>query len=100
MAELTCPECVSSRLRRSHTRGLAEQLKKFLGYRAYRCRESACRWRGLVKTHAIGDIQSESRPDQKRIDKRLINLLIFLVVIGIGIKLFLTLTHHEPPPGP
>ncbi len=44
-----CPLCGSARIRRSRTRGFKEKLLKFLGFRAFRCREELCDWRGLLK---------------------------------------------------
>jgi hypothetical protein len=46
-----CPKCGSTRLRRSHTRGFIEKIFKSLGYKAFRCREKDCDWRGLVRTN-------------------------------------------------
>lgn len=45
---LICPECGSAKLRRSHSRGIAEQGLKYLNQRAYRCKE--CSWRGRLTT--------------------------------------------------
>jgi hypothetical protein len=44
-----CPRCGSSRLSRSHTRGWVEKLAKKCSYKAFRCREAECDWRGLIK---------------------------------------------------
>lgn len=44
-----CPLCGSDRIRRSHTRGFEEKLLKFVGFKAFRCREELCDWRGLLK---------------------------------------------------
>jgi hypothetical protein len=48
VAELVCPSCGSRKLRRSHTRGLGEKLKRTLGWKAFRCRNQECNWRGLI----------------------------------------------------
>jgi hypothetical protein len=45
-----CPLCGSARIKRSHTRGFEEKLLKFLGFKAFRCEEELCPWRGLLKT--------------------------------------------------
>jgi hypothetical protein len=50
MDYLACPKCQSNHVRLSHTKGMRERLLKHLGWRAYRCREKSCRWRGLLKT--------------------------------------------------
>jgi hypothetical protein len=44
-----CPLCGSGRIRRSRTRGFEEKLLKFLGFKAFRCGEELCDWRGLLK---------------------------------------------------
>lgn len=49
---LACPMCNSERVRRSHTRGLKERWLKKLGYRAFRCHEKDCGWRGLIQTES------------------------------------------------
>lgn len=45
-----CPLCGSDRIRRSHTKGFEEKLLKSSGFKAFRCREDLCNWRGLLKT--------------------------------------------------
>ncbi len=47
--QMFCPLCGSDRIRRSHTRGFGEKLLKYFGYKAFRCREDVCDWRGLLK---------------------------------------------------
>jgi hypothetical protein len=44
---LVCPTCNSTRLRRSHSRGLYEYFLKLFNQRAYRCKD--CGWRGRIK---------------------------------------------------
>jgi len=41
-----CPQCGSTKLRRSHSRGLYEHLLKYFRQRAYRCKD--CGWRGRI----------------------------------------------------
>lgn len=67
MPEFVCPNCGSGRLRRSHTRGFLEKLKKILGWRAYRCREESCGWRWLIKTKSFREgIEKALKPDKNR----------------------------------
>lgn len=53
MPDFVCPKCGSGRLRRSRTRGVYEKFAKLLGWRAYRCQEKSCGWRGLIKTKSL-----------------------------------------------
>jgi len=48
MANLVCPQCGSTKLRRSHARGVVEQLKRSLGWQGFRCRNQMCDWRGMI----------------------------------------------------
>ena len=50
MSQLACPKCQSKNIRRSHSRTMKENMVKIFGWRAYRCRENKCRWRGLLRT--------------------------------------------------
>jgi hypothetical protein len=47
MASLTCPRCLSPKLRRSRTKDYIERALKSVGRKTYRCEE--CDWRGFVK---------------------------------------------------
>jgi predicted RNA-binding Zn-ribbon protein involved in translation (DUF1610 family) len=50
MVALACPQCKSTRLKRSHTRNFFERVAKNFNWREYRCID--CGWRGSfhVKT--------------------------------------------------
>ena len=50
MSQLICPKCQSTKIRRSHSRTMKEDFVKKFGWKAYRCREQNCRWRGLIRT--------------------------------------------------
>jgi hypothetical protein len=67
-----CPLCGSAWLKRSHTRGFEEKLLKSLGFKAFRCGEELCNWRGLLK------IGSEKEIAFLKVCK---GLLIFMVVL-------------------
>lgn len=73
MIEVLCPKCKSNHVRRSRTRGIKERLLKRLGWRAYRCREKNCRWRGLIQTELTRDIIKALMLDHKP------------AIIGLGI---------------
>jgi len=80
-----CPQCASTRLRRSRTRGLWEKFLKFFGYRAYRCQEDDCGWRGLVKTRKVGEKLFES------MGKRKMPLILAIIMLLVCFLLYLLL---------
>jgi hypothetical protein len=97
MPGLVCPKCGSGRTRRSHTRGVSEKLNKILGWRAYRCREKSCGWRGLIKTKSFRqEIENALTNRQKQI----LILILVVAVISIGTYLAIYLSKHQPPPLP
>jgi DNA-directed RNA polymerase subunit RPC12/RpoP len=80
-----CPQCGSTRLRRSHTRGFREKFRKFFGYRAYRCREDDCGWRGLLKTREAGGKLFKS------IGKKKMPLILAIIMLLFCYLLYLLL---------
>jgi uncharacterized membrane protein YvbJ len=44
---MKCPKCGSKRIKRSHSRGLKEQLQKLFNQKPYRCID--CDWRGTLQ---------------------------------------------------
>ena len=46
VATVICPNCHSSNVRRSRTRGIKERLLKLSGRKAFRCKD--CGWRGIL----------------------------------------------------
>lgn len=46
MATIICPNCRSSNIRRSRSRGIKERLLKLIGEKAFRCKD--CGWRGMI----------------------------------------------------
>jgi DNA-directed RNA polymerase subunit RPC12/RpoP len=80
-----CPKCASTRLRRSRTRGFREKFLKFFGYRAYRCREDDCGWRGLVKTGEVGGELFKS------IGKKKMPLILAIIMLLVCYLLYLLL---------
>jgi hypothetical protein len=79
-----CPLCGSARIRRSRTRGFEEKILKPLGFKAFRCRENLCDWRGLLKTgfeNETGVLQKCKAPLIFMI-MFLLSLLVFVFVIS------------------
>ena len=97
MPDFVCPKCGSDRLRRSHTRGVSEKLQKVLGWRAYRCREKSCGWRGLLKTKSFRQGLEKALKNRK---KQLLTLILVVAVISIGIFLVIHFNKYVPPPAP
>jgi hypothetical protein len=81
-----CPHCHGNNLRRSRTRGWRERLLKLLGWRAYRCREKACGWRGLIKTRPVRAVLRELLVSQKQNLWALGATLILIAAIWYFIK--------------
>ncbi len=96
MPDFFCPKCGSERLRRSHTRGISEKLKKVVGWRAFRCREKSCGWRGLIKTKSFGQVIGKELKNRENL---ILKLILAIVLIGFGICLVLFLIHYKPPLG-
>jgi predicted RNA-binding Zn-ribbon protein involved in translation (DUF1610 family) len=85
MADPVCPECGSVKIRRSHTRGFSEKFLRMLGWRAFRCNEASCNWRGLIKSKSFGQaILSEL----KKRGITTVRLLIFTIVAIIALMLY------------
>jgi DNA-directed RNA polymerase subunit RPC12/RpoP len=80
-----CPQCGSTRLRRSRTRGFREKFLKIFGYRAYRCREDDCGWRGLLKTREVGERLFNS------IEKKKMPLILAIIMLLVCYLLYLLL---------
>ncbi len=80
----TCPRCHSDNLRRSRSRNRRERLVKALGWRAMRCRERACGWRGLVKIKPTREALAEYLGLNKQTFLLLgvsLGLIVFMVVV-------------------
>ena len=97
MPGFVCPKCGSEHLRRSHTRGVSEKLQKVLGWRAYRCREKSCGWRGLLKTSSFRQGLEKALKNRK---KHFLTLILVVAVISIGIFLVIHFNKTVPPPAP
>lgn len=81
-----CPLCGSDRIRRSHTTGFEEKLLKFLGFKAFRCREELCDWRGLLKIGLRGENDSgllkKCKPALICLIMLLLSFLMFVLFIN------------------
>lgn len=79
-----CPICGSERVSRSHTRGIREKIAKKFGYKAFRCRESDCTWRGLYR------IKSRDQKTQEYVAKfRAPLILVSVLLVSLTLFLFL-----------
>jgi len=74
-----CLRCGSNRLRRSRTRGLKEKTLKLLGYRAFRCREENCDWRGMLKIRDTWENRLSFNP-KLRVTLSIILWLLFFIL--------------------
>jgi hypothetical protein len=75
-------------VRRSHTRGPIEKIAKKLGYKAFRCREAECTWRGLFR------IKSPNQSTQGLLTKFRAPLILMGVML-ISLTLFLFLINID-----
>jgi predicted RNA-binding Zn-ribbon protein involved in translation (DUF1610 family) len=97
MPDFVCPQCGSGRLRRSHTRGVSEKLHKVFGWRAYRCREKSCGWRGLLKTRSFRQEIAKTLKNHKIL---ILKLILVVAVLSIGIFLVVHFNKHVLSPAP
>jgi len=82
---VSCPQCGSAKLRRSHSRGPYEKLQKlFNQQRAYRCKD--CGWRGLIKTKSH---KSRTTPSRKGYSWGRLIFVAVLLLIAIYLLIYL-----------
>jgi hypothetical protein len=99
MPEISCPECGSNNLRRSHTHGVSENLQRFKGCRAFRCREESCRWRGLIKTKSLKEALKREVPKVKqKWGKKILILSIIILTMVTAILIIIFWGNYEVPP--
>lgn len=72
-------------------------MQKVLGWRAYRCREKSCGWRGLLKTSSFSQGLEKALKNRK---KQLLTLILVIAVMSIVIFLVIHFNKHVPPPTP
>ncbi len=72
-------------------------MQKVLGWRAYRCREKSCGWRGLLKTSSFSQGLEKALKNRK---KQLLTLILVIAVMSIVIFLVIHFNKHVPPPAP
>jgi ribosomal protein L40E len=94
MLDFVCPKCGSGHLRRSHSRGASEKLIRLVGWRAYRCREKSCGWRGLIKKKSLRQAIGKELKGRQSL---LLKLILLITLISAGIYLVLSLSNFEPP---
>ena len=95
MLDFFCPKCGSGNLRRSHSRGASEKLIKLSGWRAYRCREKSCGWRGLIKNKSSRQAIVERVKHHKKL---ILKFSLFTVAISLAIYLAISISYFETPP--
>ncbi len=88
MFEQSCPSCKSTNIRRSHTKGLREKFLKKFGWRAFRCREKNCRWRGLIKMESTSELAKEFIKNHKATIIGIV-MMIMLIPLIMGIFIYL-----------
>jgi DNA-directed RNA polymerase subunit RPC12/RpoP len=86
---MKCPKCGSTKIKRSHSRGFQERLRKLFHQRAYRCIN--CGWRGILKAKP----SSTKRYAKKKILVQIIIIIIIIIAIYLTI---LYLDREEPTP--
>ncbi len=87
---MICPKCGSGRLRRSHTRGIKEKFLKKLGYKAFRCREKECDWRGLVNKRLLRIKRSGVF---SKLNLRLFLLVAFIIMLPLFILILSSMNN-------
>jgi predicted RNA-binding Zn-ribbon protein involved in translation (DUF1610 family) len=83
-----CPRCGSSRIKRSHSRSIAERFLRLLNRRAYRCVN--CGWRGIRQG------ASSRTSDTKYNIKQLIAIILLLLLALAAIFYWLTREEAKP----
>lgn len=86
MAGILCPNCKSSYLYRSRTRGFKEKVQKWTGRKAYRCPN--CKWRGLLGS-------KYRRPFEKHFGSQGLNPWRVFAFILILLMAFAAWTSYE-----
>lgn len=86
---MKCPKCGSKRIKRSHARGLKEQLQKLFNQRPYRCID--CDWRGILKAKRF----RAKRNVKKYMFIKIITIIIIIMAIYL---IILYLDREEPTP--
>jgi predicted RNA-binding Zn-ribbon protein involved in translation (DUF1610 family) len=84
-----CPQCGSTRVKRSHSRNLKERLLVFCGRHAYRC--ILCGWRGIMK----------SKPFRTKTYQKYSSAQIIVIVLSLILSLiifFYAINRDEPKP--
>ena len=73
-----------------------------MGWRAFRCREESCRWRGLIKTKSLKEAVNR---EVTRVNRKwgrqifIISMIILTMIIGILIVIFWGNYEPLPPAG-
>lgn len=86
MVALACPQCKSTRLKRSHTRNFFERLVKAFNWREYRCID--CGWRGSFHVKTSKSFEAKAyTPGQ---------IILVVVVIILAVLVLFYWLSREP----
>ncbi len=107
---MTCPQCTSSDIRRSHGSGWGGVLQNVRGRQAFRCRKCRHRFFALPSTQLAGNDSgqpgSKIQPDpigkrrkMRRLFRRIISVAVLVVVFSLfGLFLRYISVDHVPKP--
>ena len=84
---MKCPKCGSTKIKRSHSRGLKERFQKLFNKKTYRCID--CDWRGTFKAKS-----SHTKHDVK---KYFFIKIAIIIIIIIAIYLIISYLKREEP---
>ncbi len=82
MATIICPNCRSSNIRRSRSRGVKEKLVKLVGDKAFRCKD--CGWRGLIFSR--GGRSSRVTAKQSYVFAIILGIILLALIIIFNIR--------------
>ncbi len=82
MPTIVCPNCRSSNVRRSRTRGVKEKLLKIVGEKAFRCRD--CGWRGMVMSR--GGQSSSHEKGRSYVFAIVLCIIVVVLIIVINFR--------------
>lgn len=91
LTAISCPRCNSPRVKRSHSRGLKEQLIKITGKRVYRCIH--CGWRGIMRRDAT---ESKYKKREKYTQWQVAIVIIVTLVAVSGLLYWLSSEPTKP----